>query len=192
MKIFALETDIGRVKDRFLAHGEQEIFMVTPHFFSFLVRIVWDFILTVILVTMTIYAYQIHMVDALAAGIFFAVVWFFFVFFSVVRSFIDWKYDFLLLTTDKLIIVDQMSLFRKSITPIILENLGDVVAQTQWLNLFRFGMIHFALKEGSGPEVILKFMPDADRLVAKISEQITLYQRRKDFVIPYRPGSDAA
>jgi hypothetical protein len=109
--------------------------------------------------------------------------------FGLVRAFIDWKYDFILLTTDKLIIVDQSSLFRKSITPISLENLGDVVSQTQWLNLFNFGIIQFALKEGTG-EVKLKFMPDADALVAKIAEQITLYQRRKDYVVPYR-SSDA-
>lgn len=192
MQIFALETNLGRVKDRFLAHGEQEIFIVTPHFFSFLVRIVWDILVTLMLLGLTFYAYQINMVDATVAAIFFGAVWFFFVFFSMVRAYIDWKYDFLLLTTDKLIIVDQMSLFRKSITPISLENLGDVVAQTQWLNLFNFGIIHFALREGSGPEIVLRFMPEADKLVAKIAEQITLYQRRKDFVVPYRSGSDAA
>ncbi len=192
MQIFALETDINKIKDRFLAHGEQEIFTVTPHVFSFLVRIIWDVLLTAILLFVGIYSYEIGMVTGAVAVTFFSSAWFIFVFFSVVRAYIDWKYDFIFLTTDKLIIVDQMSLFRKSITPINLENLGDVVAQTQWLNLFNFGMIHFALKEGSGPEIILKFMPEADKLVAKISEQITLYQRRKDYVVPYRTGSDAA
>ena len=192
MQIFALETDINRIKDRFLAHGEQEIFTVTPHVFSFLVRIIWDVLLTALLLFVGIYSYEIGMVTGAVALTFFFSAWFIFVFFSVVRAYVDWKYDFIFLTTDKLIIVDQMSLFRKSITPINLENLGDVVAQTQWLNLFNFGMIHFALKEGSGPEIILKFMPEADKLVAKISEQITLYQRRKDYVVPYRTGSDAA
>lgn len=191
MKIFALETNLSRVKDHFLANGEHEIFIVTPHVFSFLVRIVWDIGVTLLLLGLTTYAYRLNMVDAAVAGVFFGLVWFFFVFFSIVRAYIDWKYDFLLLTTDKLIIVDQMSLFRKSITPISLENLGDVVAQTQWLNLFHFGIIHFALREGNGPEIILRFMPEADKLVAKIAEQITLYQRRKDFVVPYRSGSDA-
>ena len=192
MQIFALETDINNVKKRFLAHGEQEIFTVTPHIFSFLIRIVWDVFVTALLLFISIYAFEISLLSALASTVFFIVAWFLFVFFSAVRAYIDWKYDFLFLTTDKLIIVDQMSLFRKSITPINLENLGDVVAQTQWLNLFNFGMLHFALKEGSGPEIVLKFMPEADKLVAKISEQITLYQRRKDYVIPYRPGNDAA
>jgi hypothetical protein len=106
--------------------------------------------------------------------------------YGLLQAYIDWKYDFIFLTTDKLIIVDQSSLFRKSLTPINLENLGDVVAETQWLNLFDFGMLHFALKEGQGPEIVLKYMPHADKLVAMISQQITLYQRRKDYIVPYR------
>lgn len=192
MQIFALETDIERIKQGFLAHGEQEIFTVTPSVALFLIRIIWDVIVTIVLIALSVYAYRINMLDALLASVFFACTWFLFVFFSLVRAYIDWKYDLLFLTTDKLIIFDQMSLFRKSTTPISLENLGDVVAETQWLNLFNFGIIRFALKEGSGPEIVLKFMPDADTLVAKIAEQITLYQRRKDYIVPYRPGSDAS
>lgn len=190
MQIFALETDLERVKQRFLAHGEEEIFTVMPHLFSFLINIVWELLLTAFLLTITLYSYNAGIVSGPVAATFFGIAWFSFVFFSLIAAYIDWKYDFLFLTTDKLIIVDQMSLFRKSITPINLENLGDVVAQTQWLNLFNFGIIHFALREGNGPEIILKYIPHADQLVARISQQLTLYQRRKDFVIPYRAGME--
>ncbi len=186
MRIFALETDTEKVKKRFLAHGEEEIFTVSPHCMSFFVRSSWDIVITAFLLFVAVYSYQIDLVTGGTAALMFGVSWFLLVFFSLIEAYIDWKYDFIFLTTDKLIIVDQMSLFRKSITPINLENLGDTVTQTQWLNLFDFGIIHFALKEGSGPEIVLKFIPHADTLVAKIAEQVTLYQRRKDFVIPYR------
>jgi hypothetical protein len=186
MQIFALETNIGRVKEHFLAHGEAEIFTAHPHVFSFLWHIAWEVFVTALLVLLSGYAYEAGILSAgVAIGVF-ATGWFIFVFFGLVEAYIDWKYDFIFLTTDKLIIVDQMSLFRKSITPISLENLGDVVAETQWLNLFRFGIIRFALKEGQGPEVVLRFMPRAEKLVGHIAEQITLYQRRKDYVVPYR------
>ena len=188
MKIFALETNIEDIKRDFLATGETEIFTVTPHVVLFLIRIMWDVVETIILVALGVYSYQMGILPASVAIGLFLLFWMLFVFFSILRAYIDWKYDFLFLTTDRLIIVDQMSLFRKSITPINLENLGDVVSQTQWLNIFNFGIIHFSLKEGKGPEVILRFIPEADKLVAKISEQITLYQRRKDYVVPYRPG----
>ncbi len=186
MQIFALETNIGRVKEHFLAHGEAEIFTVHPHIVSFLWHIAWEFLVTILLLLGCSYGYHVGILSVSAALTIFTVAWFIFVFFGLIEAYIDWKYDFIFLTTDKLIIVDQMSLFRKSITPISLENLGDVVAETQWLNLFRFGIIKFALKEGQGPAIILRFMPRAERIVGQIAEQITLYQRRKDYVVPYR------
>lgn len=186
MRIFALETNLQKVKQRFLTSGESEIFTVHPHVMSFLMHIMWEVFLTLVLFTGNAYLYQQGIISiGMAVGIF-TVGWFLFVFFGLIEAYIDWKYDFIFLTTDKLIIVDQMSLFRKSITPINLENLGDVVTLTQWLNLFDFGIIKFSLKEGSGPEIKLKYMPNADRIVAKIAQQITLYQRRKDYVVPYR------
>lgn len=189
MQIFALDTNLGRIKKPFLASGEKEIFTVHPHVLSFIWHIAWEVVLTIALAAICSALYVYSLLDLVGAIFAFVLAWCTLGGFGLVRAFIDWKYDFIMLTTDKLIIVDQSSLFRKSITPISLENLGDVVSQTQWLNLFNFGIIRFALKEGSG-EVVLKFMPDADTLVAKIAEQITLYQRRKDYVVPYR-SSDA-
>ncbi len=186
MKIFALETNLERVKEHFLAEGEAEIFTVHPHVVSFVWHIAWEFFIAIFLLSACSYGYYIGFLSLTAAIVIFALGSFFFVPLGLIEAYIDWKYDFILLTTDKLIIVDQMSLFRKSITPISLENLGDVVAKTQWLNLFRFGIISFALKEGNGPDVILHFMPEAEKIVGKIAEQITLYQRRKDYNVPYR------
>lgn len=186
MRIFALETNIERIKERFLTSGENEIFTAHPHIMSFLWNVIWEFFVTILLLSASIYSSYAGIFSTGTAVIIFVVCWVFFVLFGLIEAYINWKYDFIFLTTDKLIIVDQMSLFRKSITPISLENLGDVISQTQWLDLFHFGIIHIALKEGNGPEIHLKFMPHADRLVAKMSEQITLYQRRKDYIVPYR------
>ncbi|HRH93932.1 MAG TPA: hypothetical protein PKV72_05380 [Candidatus Peribacteria bacterium] len=186
MRIFALETDIQKIKDRFLAHGEREIFTATPHLFRFLTAIIREFIITVVIVIAAGITYSIGFLELGTVVLGAIVLWFLLVSYGLLQAYIDWKFDFIFLTTDKLIIVDQRSLFRKSTTPINLENLGDVVAETQWLNLFDFGMIHFALKEGQGPEIVLKYMPHADKLVAMISQQITLYQRRKDYIVPYR------
>jgi hypothetical protein len=193
MKIFALETDIQRVKNRFLAHSEKEIFTARPHVLRFISSILWEIFLTVVFGCIAAYLYFGFSLDLRWVLGLFGGAWLLVAFFPIMQSFIDWRYDLIFLTTDKLVIVDQVSLFRKSITPINLENLGDVVAQTQWLSLFNFGIIHFALKEGQGPEIILRFMPEADKLVAKISQQITLYQRRKDYLPAYRryPSADA-
>lgn len=176
MKIFALETNIGRIKERFLTSGEHEIFTAHPHGISFLWNIIWELCITAIFLAVSVYAVSQGILSATSATIIFIMAWFIFVFFGLIEAYINWKYDFIFLTTDKLVIVDQSSLFRKYITPISLENLGDVISQTQWLDLFNFGIIHLALKEGNGPEIKLSFMPHADKLVSKISSQITLYQ----------------
>lgn len=189
MQIFALETNVQRIKEKFLAPGEHEIFTAKPHWVLFVIKIGWEILITIVLVAGASLALTFGLLSPAATVAIIAVVWFVFAFFGIIEAFIDWKFDLLFLTTDKLVIVNQYSLFRKSITPINLENLGDVVAQTQWLNLFNFGMMHFALKEGHGPEIVLKYMPYADKLVAKIAEQITLYQRRKDFIVPYRSSA---
>lgn len=186
MRIFALETNIELIKQRFLTSGEHEIFTAHPHGFSFVWNVIWELCVTLVLLSACIYAFSQGALSAGTATIVFLMGWFIFVFFGLVEAYINWKYDFIFLTTDKLVIVDQASLFRKFITPISLENLGDVISQTQWLDLFHFGIIHLTLKEGNGPEIKLVFMTHADKLVSKISSQITLYQRRKDYVIPYR------
>lgn len=186
MQIFALETDVSKTKNRFLAQGESEIFLARRHVMAFIVQILWEIVVTIFLFAGFTYLVSFGIVSPLFATVGFLVGWFGFVFFGLIRGYLDWRYDFLFLTTDRLVVMDQTSIFRKTITPINLENLGDVVAETQWLNLFGFGIIRFSLKEGSSPEIKMKFMPKADTLVSMISEQITLYQRRKDYVIPYR------
>lgn len=186
MKIFALETDSEKVKAGFRALGEQEIFTATPHVWRFLFSIAWDVLITIgllILASIGLWMGFLPVIDILGL---FSLLWFIFVFFSLIEAYLNWRYDFLFLTTDKLVIVDQQSIFRKSITPINLENLGDVMAETQWLNLFGFGIVRITLKEGHSGDIVLRFMPEADKLVAKISQQITLYQRRKDYVVSYR------
>lgn len=192
MHIFALETNVEKVKERFLAQEEQEIFTAHPHAMSFVVHIFGEVALTIVLLLVFSVSYYWSVLSLSSAIIFFFLAWFVFAFFGLIEAYIDWKYDFIMLTTDKLILVDQMSLFRKSTTPISLENLGDTKAKTQWLNLFNFGIIQIALKEGNGPDVTLKFMPHADQLVVKIAEQSTLYQRRKDFTTPYRSDTPDA
>ncbi|MEQ1849929.1 MAG: hypothetical protein ABL890_05075 [Candidatus Peribacteraceae bacterium] len=186
MQLFALQTDVSKTKQSFLAPGESEIFLVHRHFMSFIVQVIWQVILTFLLLAFFSYMAVIGIISPLFATIAFFFGWCSFVLFGLMRAFLDWRFDFMFLTTDKLVILDQTSLFRKTITPINLENLGDVVSETQWLNLFKFGIIRFGLKEGKGQEIRMKFIPNADTLVSMISQQITLYQRRKDYIVPYR------
>ncbi len=106
--------------------------------------------------------------------------WFLFVFLNVFKSYIDWKFDFMVVTTDKVIIVDQTSIFRQEVKPIHLENIGGISSFTQFGSIFNFGGITIHLKEGlGGDQMTLRYVPKAQEVSARISDVVTRYQRRQ-------------
>ena len=179
MRIFALETNIEKLKKNFLSLEEREIRTVSFHWFRFFLNLLRNILLTIALVAgaIAIGFSGLSPWWIIAAA---WILWLFFIFPSLLRAYIDWRYDFLLLTGDKVIVVDQSSLFHKKITPINLENFASVSAETQFWNLFPFGILHFNLKEGTGEGVNLRYIPAAQEVASVISDTITQFQRRKD------------
>lgn len=177
MRIFALETDTEKLKKRFLSEGEQEVLMTYYHGLSFFFASVREMILTIFLVTAGVVAVMLNAPLGWTVSVLF-LLWFVFVFFNLLRAYIDWAYDFILVTTDKIIFVDQTSIFRQEIKPLNLENVGGVSTKTQFWDIFPFGIVSVHLKEGlGGDKIIKKFIPRAQEVAAKISEVVTRYQR---------------
>lgn len=180
MKILALETDTQKLKQQFISDGENEVLMTYYHALSFLFAIIKDIFVTITLFVTGVIAWQFSLPMGWVVGFLF-IVWFLFVFFNVLKSWIDWRYDFILVTTDKLVLVDQTSIIRQKVNPIHLENIGSVSAETMYWDIFGFGKIVVALKEGEGGQnITLKFVPNAGQVAAKISQTVTYYQRYVD------------
>ncbi len=59
-----------------------------------------------------------------------------------------------------------------------LENFASVVAETQFWNIFPFGMLRFHLKEGER-ETVMKYIPHAQEVAEKIADVVASFQRRK-------------
>jgi hypothetical protein len=179
MRIFALETDIAKLKQQFLSAEEKELCTIFHHPLQFVFACVKEVIMTIVIVAVGVLLIWFGLDPAVVIfGLVLA--WFVLVFFSLLRDFIDWKYDFILLTTDKVVIVDQSSLFYRKVTPMNLENFASVSAETQFLNIFPFGTIQMSLKEGTGTEMCMRYIPDAATSASKISDAVTQFQRRKD------------
>ncbi len=179
MRIFALETDIGKLKKRFLSEGEREIRTVFFHGFRFFLRLLGHTLWTSIFLAFVLFMSSTGLPLLwllIAAG----TPWIFFIATSLLKAYLDWRYDFLLITTDKVIIVDQSSIFHQKVTPMNLENFASVTAETQFWNLFPFGILSFNLKEGVGNGVRLRYIPHVHEVVSVISDAITTFQRRKD------------
>lgn len=179
MHIFALETDMNKIKDRYCGPGEPQLHLAYYHGMSFFFAILREIITTIIILGLVALVWYIQWPFWQSFGILFSL-WFVFVFFNLVRAYIDWNYDFILLTTDNIIIVDQTSIFKQEIKPIHLENIGSVTTQTQFWGIFSFGKLQIHLKEGLGGDDITKrYIPHVDDLAGKISGAITMYQRGK-------------
>ena len=96
------------------------------------------------------------------------------------KAFIDWKFDFIIVTTDKLLLVDQTSLFSNEIKPILFDNVGGVGHRTQWLGLVKFGELVIALKEGEGGgDICRRYVPNARETASLITEAVETYQRKQ-------------
>lgn len=179
MRIFALETDVEKIKRPFLSEEESEIATVYFHGFRFFLILARDAFLTALLISLGIAFSFMNMPVSwiLIAGV---LMWFVFICIPLLKAYLDWRFDFLLVTTDKIVVVDQSSLFRHRITPINLENFASVSIETQFWNLFPFGILSFSLKEGTGDSVMLKYVPNVEEVASRISNAITIFQRRKD------------
>lgn len=177
MRILALETNIEEIKRRLKSEGEQELLTTHYHGASFFFASIREFFYTILLFFIGVVAWYLHapmeyVVSMLAA------MWFFFVFFTLLKAFIDWQFDFIILTTDRLILVDQTSVIKSKVTPIHHENIASVSSETQFWDIFQFGKIVINLKEGEGgSRHVLRYVPNAEEVAAKISDMVTQYQR---------------
>lgn len=177
MRFFALDTNIENIKQRYMAQGEKEIMTVYYHGMSFFFAVIRQTIFTVII-------FAIGLAGGIAGiplggliGVLFFI-WFFFVFNSILKAYLDWNHDFIFITTDKIVLYDQTSVFHHMVTPINMENFASVSSSTQFFNVFNFGALELNLKEGAGERIVLKYIPHAGHVAAQISQCVTTYQRR--------------
>jgi hypothetical protein len=197
MQIFALETDIGKLTKRFLSSEETVVRTVHYHWFPFFLACLKNFLFTLIAVALIVGAVTIDL-PVLWASVVVGAAWMVFVFFPLLRAYIDWKYDCVIVTSDKLIVVDQSSIFRQKVTPINFESFANASAETQFWNIFPFGRVNLDLEEGAGEPLVLRYIPDAQGVASTISDTVTQFQRRKDlrrYGEPYeepRGGFDSA
>ena len=180
MRILALETNVNKIKNRFISEGEGEILTVYYHGASFFFASLREVIYTVILFGIGVVGWYMNAPMEFVVPIL-STIWFFFVFVTIFRAFIDWRFDFIFVTTDRVVLTDQTSLIRQKVMPIHHENIASVSSDTQFWDLFCFGRIVVSLKEGGGKEKItLNYVSDAKDVAARISEVVTQYQRRKN------------
>lgn len=179
MRLFALDTRaMQHIRKRYCTAGECEVVLTRYHWMSFLLRSFREFLVTLILAALVFVAWEYEWPIAEIIGIVVSL-WVIFVLFKILKAFIDWRFDFILVTTDKIVLVDQTSVFSRQEKPIHLENVGGIAASTQFWDIFPFGRITIHLKEGLGGDAVtIYFVPHAQELAATIADVVTKYQRK--------------
>ncbi|TSC58952.1 MAG: hypothetical protein Greene041662_680 [Candidatus Peregrinibacteria bacterium Greene0416_62] len=179
MRFFALDTRATeKICKRYCTQGETEVLLTRYHWLSFLLRTFREFLINIVLLGMVLIAwmYEWPLLEIIGSAV---ALWVIFVLFRVLKAFIDWRYDFILVTTDKIVLVDQTSIFSRQEKPIHLENVGGIAAATQFWDIFPFGKITIHLKEGLGGDAVtILFVPHAQEVAATIVDVVTKYQRK--------------
>lgn len=181
MRIFALETNNEKACKEILLDGECTHVRVQYHWLLFAARIFPSVIAALIIaiayaIPTYIYgsAFALHWAALIAVFLMLFVM----VLLPVLRSWIDWRYDGIILTDRRLLILNQTSIFKEDNRKMDLENVASVRAITQYWNIFPFGKLHIDLKEGVGRSIILPFVPNAANIAKRISQCVCDNQSR--------------
>lgn len=110
MRFLALQTNVEELKRRFVVEGEQEILTTAHHPFAFIVATIkktgaFLFFLAVCIAGLFILESAVtrgFMIALIAIGALFYA-------HGVLRSYIEWRYNFLVVTTQKLVVIQHKS-----------------------------------------------------------------------------------
>lgn len=179
MKLLALEANARKIKKRFMVEGEEELLSSTRHVFAFLLPLLWISPLTVLFI--------VAWGAGLAFGLDFLLItiilyaWLLFALVMAMNGFIEWRYNFLVVTTEKLVIVDHRFIFSQIIRPVPLENVATLDSGSQYLGIGNCGYVNLHLsevKQGTNTELRLDRLPKPDVIAGIIENARTLKSQR--------------
>lgn len=179
MRFLALEADLRKLKRQFIAEGEEELLATTRHAFTFILPMLWIVPLTAI----SIFAAA----TGLGMGMDFLFVsvslysWFAVALVLAMRAFIEWRYNFIVVTTEKIVVVDHRFVFSQMIRPIPLENVATTHTGSQYLGIGNCGYVTLHLSEvesGTNTQVRLDRLPKPDVIAGVIENARVLKNQR--------------
>lgn len=181
MQIFALETNDDKLKEEIMFEDEKLVLCTGYHWFIFAaVAIPRLMLLAFIAGLAALVSYE-------GAGWILETAYFwiiatpallYYIGLLILRAWIDWKYDCLLVTDSRVIVVNQSSIFSREIQKMDIENIASVKAKTQFLNLVPFGILIFDLKEGTGRSITIHYIRNTQKVSSCISECLQDFQTR--------------
>lgn len=184
MRFLALETDIEKMKEHFVVEGEDVLLTTAHHRFIFLIPLVLWTIVTVVIAALAILfavTYQSEATTVIAGIVF--LLWALYYAYRLLQAFVQWRYNFIVVTTRKVVIVDHILCFYENVTPIHLENISSTVFDLQFLGIDQCGTLHFHLKERVGGSTMLidrPYISNPEAVAGIIENAIGLLSQKKE------------
>ena len=182
MRFFALQTDLGELKKQFILENDQEILVTSRHGLIFFTSL-----LTATAVTLAVWAVLamafVFVGTAtlrLTIGVL-AVIAAVYELYAILHAYINWRYNILIITTEKIVIINQWNLFYQNVQPIHLNNVRSATCETQFFGIWRCGTLRINLQEtvdNTTKEIVLPYIPQPDVVVSAIEQAISLEKKK--------------
>jgi hypothetical protein len=179
MRFLALEANIRKLKQRFIAEGEEELLSTTRHSFAFFIPLMW--IVPAGVLALVAWGAGVAAgldIIVLSGVLYLALAG---LVLAALHAFIEWRYNVVVVTTDKIVVVDHRFFFSQSIRPIPLENIATTHAGSQYLGLGNCGYVTLHLTEmakGQSAEIRLDRLPKPDVIAGIIENARSLKGQR--------------
>lgn len=183
MRFFALQMDIGQLKEQFILQDEKEILVTTRHGLIFFVSLLKGtaIVLLLWLALAVAFVFAGSAILRLIIGVL-TVIGAVFELYIILNAYIDWRFNILIVTNQKLVIIDHTSLFYQNVTPIHMNSLNNVTCESQFFGIWRCGILHINLRqtvgEGASREIFLPYLPRPDVVASAIEQSMSIEKNK--------------
>jgi hypothetical protein len=105
-----------------------------------------------------------------------------FFFYQAAKALISWRYNYLIVTTEKIVIVKHISFFHQEIYPIHIENILSTRTESQYFGIGNCGTLFINLEEkvggGNSQHVCIPTLPNPSVIGGIIENAVVLKKQR--------------
>ena len=179
MRLLALEANLRKLKKQFIAEGEEELLSTTKHAFAFLVPMLW-------IVPAAVFSVGAWAMGILAGYDMLVLTPLLYAWLAVLgvlaaKAYIDWRYNVVVVTTEKIVVIKHNFVYSETVKPYNLEGVGSASAGTRYFGIGNCGYVELGLssvKQGTNVKERLECLPKPSVVAGAIENARVLKSQR--------------
>lgn len=184
MRFLALQPNIELMKKQFIVEGEDVLLTTQHHRFIFLFPFAAQTVIVLVVAALVILfalSFQGFEQTMVAGGALFLLALYYL--YQFLKAYVNWRYNFIVVSTRKVVIVEHHLFFYQNVFPIHLENISSTSFESQFLGFGHCGVLHFHLKEREGGSTKLinwTYIPKPEVVAGVVENAIALLNQKKE------------